>query len=163
MVFHSLAGSFLAAHRFVLTNDPGIMGRYGGSGADYRSHRGLALWVSFDHMDSDSVGISFGREWSPKGAASYLSNSYSTMAQRFGLDVPLTYPMESIRCEPLDVLAKRILADLKRTLPIVISKVTMSDLVAVENEEPRGAAVNVVRGYGADYAATVEISPFSDH
>jgi hypothetical protein len=161
MVFHGLAGSFLAAHRFVLTNDPGIMGRYGGSSACYRSNRGLSLWVIFDHVDSDHAWIDCGREWAPKGAASFLSNGYSRLAQRFGLDVPLTYPMD--RREPLDVLAKKILNDLKRSLPIVASKVAMSDLLAIENEEPRGAAVNVTRGYGADYTATVHISDFSEN
>lgn len=159
MVFHNLAGSFLAAHRFVLTNDPGIMGRYGGSSATYRSNRGLSLRVTFDHIDSDHAWIDCGREWAPKGAASFLSNGYSTLAQRFGLDVPVSYPMD--RREPLDVLAARILADLKRSLPMVASKVTMGDLLAVENEEPRGAAVNILRGYGENAAATVDVSDFS--
>lgn len=32
---------------------------------------------------------------------------------------------------------------------------------AIQNEEPSGAAVNVIRSYGANYAASVDISDFS--
>jgi hypothetical protein len=160
VVFHSVAGPFLAALGFALAGDPAIVGRFGGSSAFYRSKRGLSLWVIFDPVDSDCAWINCGREWTPKGWAMLLSNNYSILAQRFGLDVPLSYLMD--RGEPLDILAERILSDLKRSLPIVVSKVSMDDLVAIENEEPAGAAVNVIRSFGANYAASVDISDFSE-
>lgn len=58
------------------------------------------------------------------------------------------------------IVAEMILADLKRSLPIVVAKVSMEDLIAIENEEPIGAALCVRRGFGDNYAATVDISEF---
>lgn len=158
VVFHSVAGPFLAAQGFALAGDLAIVGRFGGSSAFYRSERGLSLWVIFDPVDSDCAWIYCGREWTPKGWAMFLSNNYSMLAQRFGLDVPLSYLMD--RGEPLDVFAERLLTDLQRSLPIVVSKVSIDDLVAIENEEPHGAAVNVIRSLGPNYADSVEISDF---
>jgi hypothetical protein len=159
-VFHNVAAPFLAALGFALASDPAIVSRFGGGSAFYRSKRGLSLCVIFDPVDSDCAWINCGREWTPKGWAMLLSNNYSKLAQRFGLDVPLSYPMD--RREPLDIFAERILADLKRSLPIVVAKVSMNDLLAVENEEPSGAAASPVRSFGANYSASVDISDFSE-
>ena len=92
--------------------------------------------------------------------ASFLSNAYSKLAQRFGLEVPLDYPIANGE-QPIIVVEKIVVA-LKRSLPIVVSKVSLNDLVAVENEEPSGTAVSAVRSCGANYAANVDISDFSE-
>jgi hypothetical protein len=160
-VFHSVAGSFLDAQGFVLAGDPGIVGRYGGSAALYRSRRGLSLWISFEPCDGAAAGMSCGREWTPHGQATFLSNDYSTLAQRFGLDLPLSYPIASGE-QPI-IVVEKIVADLKRSLPIVVARVSMNDLLAVENEEPRGGAANAIRSFGANYAASVDISDFSEN
>lgn len=157
-VFHSLAESFLDAQGFALSGDLASGGMFAASAARYRSKRGLWLWVTFDPNDSMSAGISCGREWAPRGAAAFLSNRYSKLAQRLGVDVPAFYPMD--RSEPLNTFMERILADLKRSLPIVVANASLNDLIAVENEEPSGAAVNVMRTYGTNYAAAVDISEF---
>jgi hypothetical protein len=159
VAFHSIAGWFLAAHGFAITNDPGLVGMHGGSAACYRCKRGLALWVVFEPYDGAGAAMSCGREWTPKGAASFLSNHYAKLAARFGLDLPLIYPIAS--GEQPAIVAEKILADLKRSLPIVVAKVSMEDLVAIENEEPIGAALCISRGFGAGAAANVEISEFS--
>lgn len=90
-----------------------------------------------------------------------MSNSYSQLAQRFGLNVPLSYPIENGEL-PITVVEK-IVADLERSLPIVVSKISLHDLIAVENEEPTGAAAIVTRSFGENYAASVDISDFSEN
>ena len=159
MAFHSIGGWFLAAHGFAIENDPGLIGMYGGCAACYRSKRGLALWVGFEPIDGAGAAMTCGREWTPKGAASFLSNYYSKLAARFGLDLPLIYPIAN--GEQPTIVAEKILADLKRSLPIVVAKVSLNDLVAIENEEPIGAALCIRRGFDADAAASIDISEFS--
>lgn len=159
VVFHGVGGPFLGSLGFTLVENPAIVGMYGGSAARYRSERGLSLWITFEPHDGAAAGISCGREWTPKGWATFLSNSYSTLARRCGLDVPLSYPIEND--EQPTIVVEKIVADLKRSLPIVISKVSLNDLIAVENEEPTGAAVIVIRSLGENYAASVDISDFS--
>jgi len=39
----------------------------------------------------------------------------------------------------------------------------LSDLITVENEEPTGAAVIRMRSFGENYAASVDISDFSEN
>jgi hypothetical protein len=159
VAFHSVAGWFLAAQGFAIENDPGLIGMHGGCGACYRSKRGLELWVVFEPIDGAYAGMTCGRKWTPKGAASFLSNHYSKLAARFGLELPCIYPIAS--GEQPTIVAKKILSDLKRSLPIVVAKVSMEDLVAIENEEPIGAALCIRRGFDADAAASVDISEFS--
>ena len=159
VAFHSVAGWFLAAQGFAIENDPGLIGMYGGCAACYRSKRGLELWVGFEPIDGAGAGMTCGRKWTPKGAASFLSNHYSKLAARFGLELPCIYPIASGE-QPM-IVAEKILSDLKRSLPIVVAKVSMEDLVAIENEEPIGAALCIRRGLDADAAASVDISEFS--
>jgi hypothetical protein len=159
VAFHSVAGWFLAAQGLAIENDPGLVGMHGGSAACYRSKRGLALWVGFEPYDGDGAAMTCGREWTPKGAASFLSNHYSKLAARFGLDLPLIYPIAN--GEQPTIVAEKILADLKRSLPIVVAKVSMEDLIAIENEEPIGAALCIMRRVGPNAAASVDISEFS--
>lgn len=134
---------------------------YGGSAALYRSKRGLSLWIMFEPYDGAAAWLTCGREWAPKKGASFLSNAYSKLAQRFRLDVPLDYPIANGE-QPIIVVDK-IVADLERSLPIVVSEVSLNDLIAVENEEPTGAAAIVIRSFGKNYAASVDISDFSEN
>lgn len=60
------------------------------------------------------------------------------------------------------IVVEKIVADLKRSLPIIVSKVSLNDLIAIENEEPTGAAAIVMRSFGENYAASVDISDFSE-
>jgi hypothetical protein len=159
VVFDSVAGSFLSSQGFTLAGDPGVVGMYGGSAAFYRSGRGLSLSVAFEPHDGAAAWMSCGREWTPKGWAMFLSNGYSKLAQRFGLDLPVSYPIASGE-QPI-IVVEKIAADLKRSLPVIVSRVSLDDLVAIENEEPSGAAVNVIRSFGANYADSVEVSDFS--
>ena len=161
MVFHSVAGSFLGSLGFTLAEDPGIVGMHGGSAAIYRSKRGLSLWIMFEPYDGAAAWMSCGREWTPKGKATFLSNGYPTLAQRFGLELPVDYPIANGEQQPI-IVVEKVVADLTRSLPIVVAKVSMNDLIAIENEEPHGAAVNVVRNFGANYAASVDISDCSE-
>lgn len=161
VVFHSVAGSFLSSLGFTLAGDPGIVGMHGGSAAFYRSGRGLSLSVAFEPSDGAAAWMSCGREWTPKGWAMFLSNGYSKLAQHFGLDLPAEYPIASGE-QPI-IVVEKIVADLERSLPIVVSKVSLNDLIAVENEEPTGAAVIVRRSFGENYAASVDISDFSEN
>lgn len=126
----------------------------------YRSKRGLSLWIMFEPYDGAAAWLTCGREWAPKEWAPFLSNAYSKLAQRFGLDVPLDYPIGNGE-QPI-IVVEKIVADLERSLPIVVSKVSMNDLLAIENEEPSGAAAIVTRSYGANYRASVDISDFSE-
>jgi hypothetical protein len=160
VVFHGVAGSFLAAQGFGLVGDVGIVGRFGGSTAFYRSERGLSLSITFEPYDGNAAWISCGREWTPKGQATFLSNAYSKLAERFGLAVPLSYPIADGE-QPI-VVVEKVTADLKRSLPIVVSKVSLNDLVVIENEEPYGAAANAVRSFGVNYSASVDIGDFSE-
>jgi hypothetical protein len=48
--------------------------------------------------------------------------------------------------------------------PIVVAKVSMNDLIVIENEEPHGAAVNArKRNFGENCARAVDISDFSEN
>lgn len=160
VVFHSVAGSFLAAYGFTLAADPGVRGRYGDSSAFYRSERGLALSVVFDPYDSDAAWINFGREWTRAAQASFLSNNYSKLAHRLGLNVPLSYRMN--HKDPVAIFVETIAADLRRTFPTVVSKLSLSDLLAVESEAPTGAAAIAATSLGSDYAAGFDISDFHE-
>jgi hypothetical protein len=161
VVFHSVADSFLGSQGFALAGDPGLVGMYGGSAALYRSKRGLSLWIMFEPYDGAGAWLTCGREWAPKEGAPYLSNAYSKLAQHFGLEVPLHYQIASGE-QPI-IVVEKIVADLERSLAIVVSKVSLNDLIAVENEEPTGAAVIVIRRFGENYAASVDISDFCEN
>lgn len=158
LAFHRLAGDFLGAQGFALLNAPEVVVHFGGSQAFYRSERGLALSVGFEPVDGNFAEVSFGREWYWNERRLFLSNSYSSMARRFGLDVPVSYPMG--RGAQQRSVVVQIVADLERTLPIILPRVSLEDLLAVENEEPFGAAVHATRSFGGDYSAHVHITGF---
>ena len=105
MVFHNVADCFLGGQGFTLVTDPGIVGMYGGSAALYRSSRGLSLWIMFEPYDGAAAWMTCGRQWTPKQGAPFLSNAYSKLARRFGLDLPLVYPIASGE-QPIIVVEK---------------------------------------------------------
>ena len=47
----------------------------------------------FEPYDDAAAWMTCGREWTPKEGASFLSNAYSKLAQRFALELPLAYPI----------------------------------------------------------------------
>lgn len=155
VVFHSVASSLLDSQGFALSGDPWLLGRYGGSSALYRSRRGLALWVMFEPHDGAAAGLTCGREWTPQQGAPFLSNVYAKLAQRFGLDVPVNYPIAEGE-QPM-VVVKKIVADLERSLPTVVSKISLHDLIVVENEGPVGAAMLTMGSARENY----KVSDFS--
>jgi len=122
VMFHSVAAAFLGGEGFSLVNDPGVVGMHGGSSALYRSSRGLSLCIIFAPYDGAAAWMTCGREWTPKRGTPFLSNAYSRLAGRFGLDVPLGYPIRGGE-QPI-VVVEKILADLQRSLPIVVAKVS---------------------------------------
>ncbi|HKR38032.1 MAG TPA: hypothetical protein VJT10_24545 [Steroidobacteraceae bacterium] len=157
-VFHGLAGSLLADLGFVLVNDPSqILGRFGESDAIYRSPRRLSLCVGFDPVDSDAARVTCGREWSVQQQLQYLSNLYSVLAKRFGVDTPLFYPLGS--GDQTNVTLKAILADLTRTLPLVVPRVTLDDLLHIEREQ-YGAESRALARFGPEYLQHVQISSY---
>ena len=159
VVFHGVAGRFLGSQGFTLAGDPGAVGMHGGSAALYRSSRRLSLWIMFEPYDGAAAWITFGREWTPREGAAFLSNAYSKLTRRFGLELPLEYPIANGEL-PI-IVVEKIVTDLQRSLPHVLSKVSLNDLTAVENQEPTGAAVISMKSFGESYAASVGISDFS--
>jgi hypothetical protein len=159
--FHELAGSWLAAQGFALAEDPGILGRFGGSTLFYRSNRGFSLSITFEPFDGSAAWISCGREWYTQGRFMCFSGEYPKLAQRFGVGLPAYYELPG--GEPLEPVAEKIIADLRRSLPLILSKLSLSDLQAIENAEPTGAAVNAVRSFGENYSAHVDIRGFSEN
>lgn len=156
--FHRAAGEFLASHGFALSPGIRIGGKYGDNAALYRSARGLRLWVVFDPHDSGCAWMACGREWTPKHGASYLSNKYAALARRFGFSVPRSYSTE--RREPPAVFVRQLVADLERTLPTIVARMSIEDLYAIEQEEPIGASLCTAKGYGANYLKDVSVSEF---
>lgn len=58
------------------------------------------------------------------------------------------------------MFVRQLVADLERTLPTIIAKMSMEDLLAIEQEEPIGAALCTAKGYGANYLERVSVSEF---
>jgi hypothetical protein len=155
-VFHGLAGSFLAEFGFALVNDPSrIFSHYRASAAVYQSGRGVFLSAEFEAGDSNTAGFSCGRRWSAEQQLLFLSNQYSALAKRFGLETPLFYTLGY--GEQIELTMKTMLADLRRTLPTVLQRVSMEDLLAVERDE-FGAETKARMRFGAEYMQHVEIS-----
>ncbi len=141
-IFHEKAGAFLAELGFELQNDPAkTVGRPGFAmtSARYRSPQGLYLGASFDPIDGASAGLSCGRRWQYASELpsvpdhDRLSNYYWVLAETFGFDLPRYYELspgdESIRA------IETMLDDLKATLPTVLERVTLEDLMEAENKQ----------------------------
>lgn len=156
--FHALAGEEFVRLGFSLANDPSqTQGRYSDSSADYECSRGLGLSVGFEN-DSGNALVFFGRRWSLDQGPAHLSNYYAKLAKRFGIDIPLFYPLT--RGERRAKELATILADLKRTLPEVTKRVTLDDLIYVERE--RFGAETIARArFGAEFGRFIQVSNFN--
>ena len=156
--FHALAGDDLVRLGFSLANDPSqTRGRYSDSSADYQCSRGLWLSVGFEN-DSGNALVFFGRLWSlGQGRGAYFSNYYAILARRFGIDTPVYYPLSWGEQRAREICT--ILTDLKRTLPEVMKRVTLDDLVQVEREA-FGAETIARLQFGADFDRLFQVSRF---
>ena len=160
-VFNDLANSFLTELGFSLVNEPGrILGRYRESIAAYKSFRGLYFSVGFDPGDSSTAQMFCGRQWLVPQQFSPLSNCYSNLAKRLGIDIPLYYELPY--GEQMHAAIEMLLTDMRRTLPVVVARVTLADLLYIERE-PSGAESQARARFGPMYAEVVEISEFLEH
>ena len=158
--FDRFAGPYLAEMGFRLTNDPGeVRGPYRATLAIYASPKGLFLAAGFAPMDGSYAAISAGRQWIVRGEWYGLSNSYCNLAKRFGLTVPEYYPMEG--GEKFRNTLSAMLEDLKATLPIVLARVSLQDLLEVEAAK-YGAQFRAMRAIGANAMDDVEVSTFTE-
>lgn len=156
--FHALAGDDLVRLGFSLADDPSqTTGRYSDSGVHYVCSRGLRLCVGFEN-DSSSALVFFGRLWSlSEGRGAYFSNYYAILARRFGIDTPDYYPLSWGEQRAREIAT--ILTDLKRTLPKVLKRVTLDDLVRVEREA-FGAETLARLQFGEDFGRLFQVSSF---
>jgi len=137
--FHNKSWPMLSELGFALDNDPArIIGPYQCSAARYRCAIGLFLLAGFDPIDARGAAIRCGRKWRyAPGAPTLpahenLSNNYAVLARRFGVEVLRAYELR-----PNGAVASidTMIADLRDTLPIVLERVCLADLVAIEDEE----------------------------
>lgn len=156
--FHRLAEDFLVELGFELVNDPDkTLSMFSASAAVYKSKQGLYLSVGFEPGDCNSAMIFCGRKWSGQRGTLCLSNYYSVLAKRFGMDVPVTYKL-GYGDEPHKTIEK-IFDNLKKTLPKIQDKVTLSDIISIE--EGATGAKNIAAGkIGPNFMEEVEISSF---
>lgn len=138
--FHDMAWPFLSSLGFELENDPSEFGNpYLGSRAIYKTQNGFFLAVGFNPLDGSDAGVMCGRSWNYTSDIprlqqfEHLSNDYSVLANRFGFEVPKSYELRVEDESNTDIQA--ILNDLKATLPTVLRRVTLDDLIAVEREK----------------------------
>src|SRR6185503_9712716 len=148
--FHEMAWPFMADLGFVLTKDPGsILDSYQLTAATYKTKRGFFLTVGFDPADSNSAMISCGRQWlAQRGEFFCLSNRYSAVARRIGVEAPEYYELGY--GDEIARTMERILGDLKKTLPIVLHRVKLDHLLSVEHEDG-GAHSLAAAQYGPRY------------
>jgi hypothetical protein len=155
--FHALAGGDLVRLGFSLANDPSqTRGRYSGSSADYECSRGLRLSVGFEN-DSGSAVVYIGRLWLLGNAGGYFSNYYAILARGYGIDTPLCYSLSWGEQRASQIAA--ILTDLKGTLPQVMKRVTLEDLMRVERET-FGAQTIARAQFGEDFERLFQVSAF---
>jgi hypothetical protein len=153
--FHVLADSVLSREGFVLLNDTNkILGRFGESVCIYSSESGLYLSVGFDPGDTNTIQLSLGRGWFVGPELYGISNNCSILAERLGVQMPLAYPLgygEDQR-RGMDMVVK----ELDKKLPVLIEKVTLEDLDAVERHQ-FGVRTRAAELFGPIYSACVEI------
>lgn len=158
--FHEMAWPFLSDLGFVLAKDPGsILNSYQLTAATYKKKRGFFLTVGFDPLDSNSAIISCGRKWLESRGGFLLSNRYSALARRMGIEVPEHYMLGY--GDEIDRTMERILGDLKKTLPIVLQRVTLEDLISIEHEDD-GAHSHAAAHYGPRYLQRLKIGEYQD-
>jgi hypothetical protein len=153
-----LAGSFLSELGFTLVDDPSLIRNpYQTTAATYKSNSGFFLRVGFDPLDSNSAGVACGRQWRASTGWSVLSNKYAVVAKRLGIDVPIHYSLGY--GDEIPRTMERILDDLRSTLPVVMQRITLEDLIAVESEA--FGARKIASGYvGPDNLGNVEVSDY---
>ena len=156
--FHALAGDDLVRLGFSQAHDPSqTTGRYSDSGAHYVCSRGLRLCVGFEN-DSRNALVFFGRLWSlSQGRGAYFSNYYAILARRFGIDTPISYPLSWGDQRAGEIAT--ILTELKRSLPEVMKRVTLDDLIQVEREQ-FGAETLARAQFGTGFDRSVRVSSF---
>lgn len=137
--FHEMAGPFLADLGFRLENDPSQLEQYMATRAVYRTGNGFFLAVGFNPVDGGNAGMICGRSWNYTSDIpelrkfERLSNRYHVLAARFGLDVPEFYKLDVDDEDNNDI--QLILDDLTATLSTILERVTLADLIAVEQEK----------------------------
>lgn len=159
--FDSFVGPYLIEMGFSLINDPSeVCDPYYATRAIYASAGGLHLAAGFNPMDGVSAWMSAGRQWIVRGRWFGLSSSYHSLAEQLGLTVPEYYALE--RGEKFRHTLSAMLDDLKATLPIVLARVTLEDLLAVEAAES-GARSRAARYVSMDASEDVNVSAFDGH
>ena len=138
--FHEMAWPFLSSLSFELQNDPNQLGgAYLATKAVYKSQRGFFLAVGFEPLDGSDAGLMCGRSWNYTSDIpelrrfERLSNKYHVLAKQFGFEMPERYELDVDDVDNIDMQA--MLNDLKATLPTILERVTLEDLIAVEQEE----------------------------
>jgi hypothetical protein len=155
--FHALAGDHLVRLGFSLANDPNqTRGRYSDSSADYQCSCGLWLSVGFEN-DSGSALVFFGRRWFLGQGDARVSNHLAILARRFGIDTPISYPLSWGDQRAGEIAT--ILTELKRSLPEVMKRVTLDDLIQVEREQ-FGAETLARAQFGTGFDRSVRVSSF---
>lgn len=155
--FHQLAGSFLSELGFKLLDDPSlILNTYQTTAATYRSNSGFFLRIGFDPLDSNSASVTCGRQWRASTGWSALSNNYAAVAKRFGIDVPTYYRLGY--GDEIPKTMENILGDLRATLPLILRRTSLEDLIAVENEE--FGARRIAGAYAGQDNKDIEVSDY---
>ncbi|HZF28345.1 MAG TPA: hypothetical protein VE907_04465 [Gammaproteobacteria bacterium] len=148
----------MSALGFELIGDPSrLLNPYRLTAASYKSARNLFVTVGFDPADSNSAAISCGRQWRAKRGGSLLSNRYSSLAKRFGIDVPDYYELGY--GDNIVKTMERMLDDLRETLPVVMERTTCEDLIAVESKK-YGACHSAAAHAGEDYMKHYDIADY---
>ena len=157
-IFHGMACYFLTWLGFELVNDTTqFFGPFNVSFATYRSSQGLFLSAGFEPGDSNSAGFFCGRQWCHQGLSLCMSHRFDVLAKRFDIDLPLDYKLGYV--EEQKVTMQTMLADLKRGLPMIVKRVTLDDLLAIEREQYGAEDLACIR-FGPTYRDHVEISAF---
>ena len=157
-LFHELAWPFLSDLGFELVKDPRlILNPYRLTAATYRTERGFFLAVAFDLIDSNSAVINCGRQWLSNRGGFLLSNRYCALVRRLDIEVPEYYELGY--GDEIYRTMERILEDLRKTLPIVLQRVTLEDLDAIEREQ-YGAHSHAAAHSGPLYLECFKISEY---
>ena len=133
-----MAWPFLSGLGFELQNDPNQLGPYLATKVVYKSQRGFFLVVGFAPVDGSDAGIICGRSWNYTSDIPELrqferfSTTYDVLAARFGFEVPSRYRLDVDDTANTDMQA--ILNDLELTLPAILERITLEDLIAVEQQ-----------------------------
>jgi hypothetical protein len=171
--FHGNAVGVLGELGFRLVNDLGkSSGPFGCPIAIYENPEGLFLSVAFENVEKDTV-VSFGRCWCGVSEAGAhrgdfaetdfnirfgLSNYLYSFSKYFGVNFQPNYHFSKCGNNNEKVL-KGLIYDLSSVLPVVLQRITLADIVILENAE-YGVVNKIVANYGKDYEPYVRITGF---